>query len=1190
MAERKTLLTTVFSPYIHSDESENWRKRLNGRFALQLCVDTIAYAFNVPLRLALWDKGMDFHGTLGSLLREESPIRHILADLEDGPLDHVVNELKDPGRFNQAREMILGLLGDKNSTPEISLSQDYLRGLLAILPHLERKVWLTEIANPLPIHGLCRMYDPWSLYILMWTSKTLFADQPGQGLEFTDALGIDKFYVRTLPAIVVKDSSGEDISCVPVLGPVIEGDESSEYGESFIERFNRFDTNARKNAIEWGSEASGKPTREELVDALQSRMTLPKTEIEQRACYCQSSLELLYSTALPDGFPESVSRDFWEKLATGVAWLAKSEESIRKAHSRDSNRSQIVKLDDGYVLSARLAGDQLNLCIERLQVGAPTQMVEVGDACDSLQSFFNRVRERQSAAWTFQIIAINNLLNRHGLSDGAKVPGDNLVCTDEAKPELGHLLRGFGHRVCRYLVSITRADVADLYWADYAQSPPRLINVGCYARLAEHRARVKKIESLFHEWAWTSGVNQASPANMREMSPAQTYRTLASGQEDPLEGKCIEPIPRDTPIATSVHEGKAYAFFSSYEPSQDEGITWRSPVPSDGLALPLMLNGRPVGVVSLAGLSDRQFDRRIFIPLRRAASLLATSMYHQSQLWHMRILNTFFVNYQAQSWGEIEKPDESSRNNPLRTVARCLCNLFLCPLAHVWTRSRANANRYELSGYNWPEIFDTVEARGRKVDFSYHTVGEGEARSPRNSKLAELAIDLYAADSNSIGKFVWGRFDPILAESTGFDVRTASTQGVHLGQDMLVGQNADSSYRSRIFSPRPEGYALTDIMSFPLLRRKRQGSELTDMEVVGAVTLHDWARTTEAADRERWPSPWDRGWRTVVAHIQTYLPYLLEQVEILNNPMVDARRFLIHAGRAEITGMLELARLLRKNTYSSLAPNGSVRKGLQHVLSRNFFGSEKMITTVDARRLVADNLNHADLALQHAWEAIENLVDLGREQDLVQLANVMHRYRDLAALSVEITDTLQVINLRDEVEGILSGFQGSLFERGVFKSNDLPTNINLRLPRLWFRIVLGDLFHNAAKYATSGLALGVAWNNKHNTLQLVNEGPYDAAIDDPQKLLLPGKRGSAANNSRQATYVGKRIGGAGQGMGLWGANTMCELMGIGFQFDIRPYPSRAEQPSLGHARYEVKLQFPHWMLNVYRRMRDADFA
>lgn len=1186
-ARQTNLLDSVFSPRPASGADDE-RKRRDGRFALQICVDTFAYAFNVPLRLALLEKGQDFPKTIRSLLvdaTDANPIRKILREQDDGVIEGAdADALSNTDHFQRARQMILALTGQSPTQPGSQLPEHWMRGMLAILPHVERQVWLTEIANPLPVHGICRMYDPWSLYILMWTSESLFA-KGDSSTDFPDALRIPGLLVRRLAGTKFTNRGGEPAECVPVLGPIFEGEAPSDPGDKFIDLFEQFNCKAQEQGIVWGVDACGIPTHEELKDALQSRMALPRNEIERRAGCCERSLELLYSVELSIDSTGCLSRDFWERLATGVAWVAKSERSFAALlGAKNLPQARVIDLDDRSVLWVCASNDG-RVALTIGPAASPVQDMQALCAStevdhDSISAFFNRVRERQSAAWSSQIIAINNLLNRHDLSDKSKVPEDHLVPTGKADPEVGHLLRGFGNRVCRYLVSITRADVADLYWSDYAQSPPRLVNVGCYARLAEHRACAMEIESGFHEWAWKEGVDRDTPANQREKSPAQTYRSLALGQEDPKPGESITPF-QSTGTDGYPTKNEALAYFESYP----------EPRPRDGLALPLMLNGRPVGVVSLAGLSERQFDQRIFIPLRRTASLLAPCMYHQSQLWHMRILNTFFINYQSDILGGSQNKQTSAgaepHPNPLQTVARCLCNIFLCPVAHLWTRSLANPNRYELSGYNWQGIFEGGGMPGGRLAFSYQDA-HGKPRSPIDSKFAELVVDLYRTDGNNTGKFVQGRFDYNLLESVRFEAKKAESDGTLLGSDMLDASVSDAPYRSKIFAPRPEGYGLSDIMSFPLLRRALKRGDSGEMEVVGIVTLHDWHRGDGEPNGAQ-ARPWDRGWRTVVAHMQTYLPYLFEQVEILNNPLVDARRFLIHAGRAEIIGILDSTRRLREYSRTSLSPDGSVRRALARVLAKNFLGKEKSIATDEARHLLADNLNYAELALKDAWSAIQNLTDLGREQELVHLATIMHRYRDLAALSVELTDSIQVINLKSAVDGILAGFGRSLFERGVFKSNSLPDNIHLRLPQLWFRIVLGDLFHNAAKYATPGLALEVVWEGR-GTLRLSNEGPYDPLKDDPKKLLLQGRRGSAAAAASDARYGGKLVGGGGQGIGLGGANTMCQLMGIGFEFEVRPFGESCVHATPSRARYEVKLNFPKWMLNKLGSVPDPEFA
>jgi len=635
---------------------------------------------------------------------------------------------------------------------------------------------------------------------------------------------------------------------------------------------------------------------------------------------------------------------------------------------------------------------------------------------------------------------------------------------------------------------------------------------------------------------------------MRESSPSQAYRVAATGAEDPK--------PHTPPIA----------YFGGFP----------EPAPQDAMAVPLLVNGRVVGVMTLAGLTENQFSRRLFTPLRRTANLVATSMYAQVQIWQTRRLNSIFAKYGAAHLGS---RSNANNYNPLTDVARCLANIFLCPVAHIWIKSQANDTRFELSGYNWEPIFRPKgQAIVRSPEFEWKRPGINP-RFPDSDAFAVLALDLWeerAKDSatNALGRFVFAQFDPDQETSVGYDHVTASTRGALLGQDFLPDArkpNAPTTYleaRSRLFGRLSSGgYQLDDILAFPLVRPQSGSGDR--FEIVGVVTLHDWSDAQR--DTRRGLHPWDLGWATVVAHVQTYLPYLLTQAEVLDNPMIDARRFLIHAGRAELIAVLDTMHGLRAQLENCLAPDKGLRSSIDQALDPNFAG--------DVRPL----LERAQLIAEQSWSSVQNATSPVWEQSLTQLANVMQNYRELLGdLDVKIAVSDEDFSLRSEVAKLTSGYEKTLRREGVFKDIVIPSDLVLRMPLLWFRVIVGDLAHNAAKYATSGRALRIAWEAESRTLVFSNAGPYDPEIDSKDQLGRRGVRGSAAKFERRQFRRNVGVDRQGQGLGLWGAKLLCGVMNIGFEFDIQPEAPRSPNQVQRTANYVVRITFPGSMIKRER--------
>lgn len=1161
-----SLLNKVFSP--KSDQAT----RRAGHHATQIAVDTIAYAFNIPLRLLLLNKLRDVPSTIKALLEADEDSKSILQneapDLKAEHYDQLAN------KFLDARSWILSLATD---TPQDrpSLADGWEQGMLILLPHLERQIWLTENANPLPAHALGRMQDQWALFILMWCSA--HADKFGNATPIQNVMGVAGLMVHPLQEFIFTDRQGTSTPCIPVIGPIFEYSNAADQADhqQFQNTFRRYIANTGKHAHRWKSGSLTPPSRDELDDALEARMDLSKEETILRADQARNSLHMLLTAEASDNVLP-LSRMRCETTAMLTSWLARWNDYL----------AGIIKEGDQVALSAR--NSQITLMAKRTECGWQLNITEGRDsseihhideilksndtAChvDGIDAFTNRIRERQSAAWSAQIIAINNLLNRHDTSTTSDTRNATTQTGERYKDQAEHLLRGFGGRICRHLVSITRADIADLYWLDYGQSPPRLIHAGGYARMRAHRAKIEETCKNFDDWAWKEENldPSATPcaANLRDKSPSQAYRVAATGREDPQPKNSKEPSVRKRMVpwkkdGNPQNDEEAVAYF--------DGFTGDTK-PRDAMAHPLLINGRVVGVVTLAGLVEQQFDARLFVPIRRAASLIATCMYHQSQLQQMGKLNSLFAESDP---FDLQRHDPSNHYNPLFKISRCLCNIFLCPVAHLWLRSRSNPNRYELHGYNWPSIFNinSSPANG-KQEFIYQEMDR--ARNPSKDSFSDLAIDMCANNpALHPGKFVQGHFSDTRKNTTGFDAETASTIGCALGNDFVnddSGNPTYPAYRKRIFLGPPDGHALCDIMSFVLLKH----NDGVTPDIGGIITLHDWGNSNRDAQLQ----PWDKGWSSVVSYMQTYLPYLLTQAEVMQNPLMEARRFLIHAGRAELIGVLDTTSRLRTALSNCLAPDRGVRHALDEVMDNDFKGDYRV------------RLAGAHIALRDAWQSVEQSISLAWEQNLTQLANIMHEYRNIARLDIPLAEASETIGLQQQINQILSAYKNKFRLDGIFTDSDVPENVRLRMPALWFRIILGDLLHNAAKYATSGQALSIVWNDSSQTLTLRNEGPYRSDLDIEGRLLESGTRGSASTTERlihNLTAVNRK----GQGLGLWGAKVMSEVMGI--KFGLKIIPKRATLRSIddktlqGKATYEITLKFPNHMLgNVISSTKD----
>ncbi len=1193
------------TPHGNGPSAASARRR--GHHRLQVALDIVGYAHNIPVRLLLPDRLRDLPEVVRGLLKEQHIVEVLRSDAK-GLGESAYPMLASPEQLALATDWILKLQHAMVPPPE-ALVPGWLEGAIALLPYIERKVWLTEMGNTLPAHALCRMQDHWALFVLLWTWR--HAQQMSTPWSIVeDTLDVAGLEGRTLEPFKVHRPDGILQTCIPVVGPYFVTRDGSDRGraaryEAFCDQFYRFVHNVMPIDKDRDGHSYTVPLRDELLDALNTRIALTSAEAGLRARTASYSLTLLLQTSIPDpGFANAMTRKDWEILAALCSWLARWDDALIPHMSPE--RSTFLRHDaDAPGILARLvacgtgpsdAPATLSLslvdCAAAPGESEPADVLLArvdaanrrasrnsdGDAfrIDRPERYFGRIRERQNSMWSSQVIAINNLLNRHG-------PRDVYIGADEFAPDADgergtvkpgdaeHLLRGFGGRICRYLVSMTRADAAAIYWLDHAQAPPRLLPAGHYARLAAHRASGHAIWEKFDLWAWAPGpeLGNRCQANRRGDSVSQAYRVAETGIEDPPpldgmdSGDSEAPTQRKKVVPAtdeaSVGADAVPAYFDCYP----------EPRPVDSMAAPLLVNGRVIGVVRLLGLVERQFEPRLFWPLRRAAGMTAACINHQCQVWHMRRLNYLFARRGLHEFQRRVQADHA--HSPLRDVSRCLANIFLCPAAHIWLQTSANENRLELVGHNWDDLFRFPGASpnlAREMLYRTESTHRADGTEASFRPFSSMALDLARTRDptfNPLGKFVQGFFDESTDKTIDYDWRSASTVGVRLGKDFYsAGYHGDEvaamKSRERIFG-REEvgGYRLLDIMSFALMSPVDGG-----WKTEGVVTLHD--RGDARRDALRQCQPWDRGWSPVVAHMQTFLPYLFKQAEVLNDPEVSARRYLIHAGRAELIAVHDNMVRLRQKLETALAPGRGVRQMLDKVMSPGFSADHR------------DELRNAHAIVSEAWEALQLAASPNWERDLRQLTNVMHEYRQISALpGVALTAANERIRLQQLMEEIIVRFAHEFRHRRSKRVN-IPESLELSLPGQWLRIVLRDLVHNAAKYAT-GDSFDVSWEQASHTLVLVNEGPYQSHLDQPQRLLAAGGRGSASLAGRDSARERVRLGDSrGHGLGLWGAKLLCDVMDIGFSIDPKPMSAtiktRADGVQVGTARYIVRLAFP----------------
>ena len=774
-------LIEVLSPCA-DDQGSSERRR--GHHAYQVAVDTIAYAHNIPFRILLVDKLTSLPKIIQSqfneggsgldLMREETSTQIFVEDLD------AREKLYNKEIFDTGVAWVLTLATSNPADRPQVLPAGWETAMLLLLPHLERAVWLTEIGNPLPAHALARMLEHWSLYVLFWcyeqtkngpTNKPnkFLIDEKDVNAELAEALGIDHYVVRvgqkfSLPS---SNSSLPSHQCAPVIGPYWKANfaASEEVHKEFTNVLKQFVSNMA-NVKPWADVRDRMPDAIEMRDALQSRIDLADTEAELRSLSCRRAfvdhfLQVDTSTYFSDLVKlGDLNRQDWEVIAALCSWWARWAQLITNTRDANAATGYWVSVRDStlgiQILSHRQGspstdGELSSIKLMAIKPDGLKQIDELrasvaqalpGVTIDSPDVYLNRTRERQNASWTAQVIAVNNLMNSHGgkFVDAADAVGSDASSETETGfefEEANHLLRGYGGKVCHHLVSMTRADVADLYWMDYSQSVPRLVHAGGYSRLMLHRVKRADIHKQFAKWSLKEknhNKNNLAAAQQGRESDSQAYRVAASGVEDPPKEKQTVAWSKNSAASEQQY---CLAYFDGF-PGQK---------PADSMALPLLVHGRVVGVLTLAGLTKGQFDTRLFVPLRRVANLLALTMYQASQLWHMRKLNWLVAHESFANW---RQHNEENQFNPLKKISACLTNVFLCQAVHIWLRREDSDEIYALHGYNQKEIF-----------------------SPANNQLKDAPVFKYLPCADLFATYC---LEPLVSQAHGWAV--ANSHGV----------------------------------------------------------------------------------------------------------------------------------------------------------------------------------------------------------------------------------------------------------------------------------------------------------------------------------------------------------------------------------------------------------------------------
>lgn len=1012
-SKNSSLVKTLDIEKKHIKDDELIAGRVAGRFGYQLCADSLSYCENLPQRLLLIDQLNRLPQIVFELINKSEIIKILTSEssnfsVKEGTIKSLTEskliELFDATQSlilsvaekclessqNNSNSSRINILNNEKLNPIIP--QWWIPALELLLPHIEQKVWLTDISGPLPAHAITRMQDAWALFILFWCYKNrknilISAEsyERSKPIQLLDAFNSNAYSIGVLPGWSVDrsklalgrenvDKSAQNI--LIIVGPVFVANAKNPLGESSQGRHSDFSIMARwiRTYLRSSAKAFGNrydihaaaPSIEELMDAYESRQPIEKTEFDLRGHGIYDSWHCLLDINVGVEFGEKFSRSDWEQIALLTNWVARNYDSISEIKlplyitlpdwQRDMPES--ANLLRGFCVNAKSAN-------QKYELNLTAANVDVFDRClqniavkklrtvklDLPTVAFNRAKERRAAAWNAQILAVGALMSRQT----NKV--EPLVEPTE-KWRAPDWMMGFGSKLCRHIAAITHAHGVVIYWQDYACKPPHLKVMESFAKTYELRAKRDEIHKNFDIISRKTSATllDDSMANKRDKSNSMIYRCAAQNRE-----VWFSELTFDESVLSNQ---------AVLTPYVNAGL----PEPTSKAAFPIRAHGRVIGVLELIGFSTAQFSKSMRASLRRVSTLIGSSMYNSMQLQQLDEIN---------QWVALQPPGQfkNRSKNPLKQLSTHLCNIFLCPMVHIWMPEH-DRSTYALIGSSDEDIFK----QGDNNEYSTPQFGVEDQltlhkKIPSDVAFSNFALALWGSHlgeaesdkvlygkvqrqhSSAAGMIVKGLYRPVV-EATNFiesdkvqllnvpklveghdhewllNFESLTGKGVFLGSDFVKGNVRQ--YRKYIFDEK--GYS--ELAAFALIRKNQennlgQQNEETlnkyPLEVVGVVTLHDfgdsWQQTRDEFNHlitntnpqsAQLLSTYGTAWMPVVSHMQRHLPSVFLQIRLLKDTYEIMRRTFIHEAIHESETSSRLIEKLDSQLHFALKGRGHI--------------------------------------------------------------------------------------------------------------------------------------------------------------------------------------------------------------------------------------------------------------------------
>lgn len=595
-------------------------------------------------------------------------------------LNHLEDQITE--KIAQKKDSELDELIELLKKPEIQL-------LEFLVPHLEHRIWRIQPSYDTPFVLLMRRGMFWRLYELFWLYEHFKKNVPNRrDSPITSAFGIPHVRIDTF---LIGDS--KNLLCM--LGPTFEPIDINNSYVFFCKRglylkhsFNAF--------IQLKPEQSADhPGIEELNGALLTRSFLPIEERNRHIETIQAAWNLLLSASCEYDVA-SMSQGDIAALGIYACFISRySKNRLKQLFENDLNSFCLGtdphsingrnRLSPWYLIhTSDLENYQLTICQKKpedkqlIDVNAGRGAEEYGERLwcnDQARELFKRGKIPQRY---YQYTERATLRSRKyiskcisALSEWFQRHFSTIDITNHEESLLGEI----GHRTCRLLCELTRADMgATLYHlANDKSNEYRLMIAGDYSddpQLSD--TRVERQKAIDADWN-----NLDAPAVL-----------------------CRKSVVENDFV---------------YEPDFDPDIAVLRPYPKplkphSVLIMPLYMENRVIGLIEVKGTQKSQFLWSQRQTLHQVASVLSPYFYRQNLLESLSNISRWVFNagpfaLRSDYFGLPKKDKEAW---PLNVLARGFSNIFLCRAAQIWLVDKSEQDRFILSGASDPSLIEKI--------------------------------------------------------------------------------------------------------------------------------------------------------------------------------------------------------------------------------------------------------------------------------------------------------------------------------------------------------------------------------------------------------------------------------------------------------------------------------------------------